>query len=211
MAAPPPRPSRPGKVDLTVVQALYTYNAQNPDELSFEEGAVLYVLDKSDSNWWKCRCGTKEGLVPSNYVGENTSTLENPLHEAAKRGNTAFAIELLNAGISPNSLDKAANTPLHWACRGGHAEVVKAILDSGKPVSINAQNKLGDAPVHGGAWGGHAPIIRLLLTRSDINLTLRNKDGKTPLDLAKTDEVASLLMGALNTGAGGLEEDSDDD
>ena len=137
------------------------------------------VLDKSDPNWWKCRSGTQEGLVPSNYgtlqtfsdlttthllnihtllnptpVGEHTQPLENPLHEASKRGNLPFALELLSAGSSPNSLDRAANTPLHWAVRSGHVEVVRAILGCGKPVQVNAQNKLGDTPLHGGVWGG---------------------------------------------------------
>ncbi|KAJ3054574.1 Osteoclast-stimulating factor 1 [Rhizophlyctis rosea] len=208
---PPPRPSRPGKVELTVVQAVYPYTAQNPDELTFEEGAVLYVLDKSDPNWWKCRSGTKEGLVPSNYVGEHTQPLENPLHEASKRGNLPFALELLSAGSSPNSLDRAHNTPLHWAVRSGHVDVVRAILGCGKPVQVNAQNKLGDTAVHGGAWGGHTECVRLLLARPDINLGLKNKDNKTALDLAKNDDVASLLVNAMNHGAGGLEEDSDDD
>ncbi|KAI8838896.1 SH3 domain-containing protein [Chytridium lagenaria] len=138
----PPRPSRPGKKEIAVVRALYAYQAQNADELTFEEGAVLYVLEKDDPNWWKCRCEDKEGLVPANYVGENTAQIENPLHEAAKRGNVSFALELLNAGVSVNTLDKAGNTPLHWACRGGHADVVKLLLE--KKPTLNSQNKLGD-------------------------------------------------------------------
>ncbi len=40
-APPPPRPSRPGKKDIAVVRALYAYTATQPDELSFEEGAIL--------------------------------------------------------------------------------------------------------------------------------------------------------------------------
>jgi ankyrin repeat protein len=49
-----------------------------------------------------CRVGDRQGLVPSNYVGENTLELDQPLHEAAKRGNVEFVRELLEAGISPN-------------------------------------------------------------------------------------------------------------
>lgn len=70
---------------------------------------MLYVLDQSDPNWWKARCNDKEGLVPFNYgaplrarrpayappdrffvfdatVSENTETIDNPMHEASKRG-----------------------------------------------------------------------------------------------------------------------------
>ncbi|KAI9356255.1 SH3 domain-containing protein [Zopfochytrium polystomum] len=134
---PPPPPARPGKKEIAVVRALYSYTAENPDELSFEEGSVLYVVNKDDANWWKCRSDDKEGLVPSNYVGENTTEIENPLHEAAKRGNVAFARELLSAGLSVNALDKAGNTPLHWAARGGHSEIVSMIL--AKNPAVNAQ------------------------------------------------------------------------
>jgi len=36
--------------------------------LSFDEGDILYVLDKTvEKDWWKCRCKGKEGMVPANY------------------------------------------------------------------------------------------------------------------------------------------------
>lgn len=39
-----------------------------PDELSFDEGEILYIVDGvSDPNWLKARCGTRVGLVPGNY------------------------------------------------------------------------------------------------------------------------------------------------
>ncbi|KAJ3087091.1 Osteoclast-stimulating factor 1 [Quaeritorhiza haematococci] len=253
MAAPPPRPSRPGKKEIQVVRALYDYTAQNSDELSFREGDVIYVLEKNDANWWKCRCGDSEGLVPSNYVGENTAEIENPLHEAAKRaledagenqdlvwlsllittfalaawvgnpGNIPFVQELLAAGVSVNGLDRAGNAPLHWACRGGHSEVVRLLLE--KNPAINSQNKLGDTPLHLAAWGmynlflvvvlgGNVQVINLLLSQPSINPTLRNKDNKVPLDIAKNDDVAAVLMQFTGTGyAAGFvgEEDEDSD
>ncbi|KAJ3212154.1 Osteoclast-stimulating factor 1 [Dinochytrium kinnereticum] len=213
MAAPPPRPSRPGMKEIAVVRAMYAYEAQNPDELTFDEGSILYVLNKDDPSWWKCRCEDKEGLVPANYVGENTAQIENPLHEASKRGNLPFATELLQAGVSVNrkiALDKAGNTPLHWASRGGHADVAKLLLDR-KP-AINSQNKLGDTPLHLAAWAGSLPVVTLLLSQDGIQTTLKNKDGSTPRDLAKSDDVAALLIQFQSTGAeyAGYEEEEDD-
>ena len=63
-----------------VVYALYSYEAQNEDELSFKCFDELVVLDKhedeekGDANdgWWTCRLvsnPTSEGLVPRNYLG----------------------------------------------------------------------------------------------------------------------------------------------
>ncbi|XP_071543654.1 intersectin-1-like isoform X12 [Panulirus ornatus] len=50
------------------VEALYPYTAMNDDELTFEAGAIISVIDKEDAAWWK---GTLEGAIgvfPSNYV-----------------------------------------------------------------------------------------------------------------------------------------------
>ena len=38
-----------------------------PDELSFDEGELLYIIDMSNSDWWKAKCGEVVGLIPSNY------------------------------------------------------------------------------------------------------------------------------------------------
>ncbi len=60
---PPPKPGQ-----VTVYRAVYDYNAQRGDELSFVEGDVIYVLDMiSSKDWWKAKCNDKVGLVPSNY------------------------------------------------------------------------------------------------------------------------------------------------
>ena len=60
--APPPKPAGEPMV------AQYDCEPGNPDELSFEEGDTLYIVDKSDPSWWKAvRKDGKEGLVPSNY------------------------------------------------------------------------------------------------------------------------------------------------
>ena len=64
---PPVRPPpKPGQVK--VFRALYDYAAQNADELSFQEGDLIYVTDMiSNQNWWKANCNGKTGLVPYNY------------------------------------------------------------------------------------------------------------------------------------------------
>ncbi len=37
------------------------------DELSFDEGDLLYILDMSNPDWWKAKCSGNTGLIPSNY------------------------------------------------------------------------------------------------------------------------------------------------
>ncbi|KFM70284.1 Osteoclast-stimulating factor 1, partial [Stegodyphus mimosarum] len=54
---------------LTIAGYYITFTSYtSPDELSFEEGDNLYILDvKSDVSWWKASCRGKIGLIPSNY------------------------------------------------------------------------------------------------------------------------------------------------
>ncbi|XP_031369761.1 intersectin-1 isoform X9 [Apis dorsata] len=50
------------------VMALYPYQAQNEDELSFEKGDVITVLAKDEAAWWKGELNGISGVFPSNYV-----------------------------------------------------------------------------------------------------------------------------------------------
>eukprot|EP01118_Nematostelium_gracile_P011217 TRINITY_DN3950_c0_g1_i1.p1 TRINITY_DN3950_c0_g1~~TRINITY_DN3950_c0_g1_i1.p1 ORF type:complete len:460 (-),score=158.47 TRINITY_DN3950_c0_g1_i1:52-1431(-) len=49
--------------------ALYDYDAENPGDLSFKEGDVIYILDQSDpSGWWEGELKGVRGFFPSNFV-----------------------------------------------------------------------------------------------------------------------------------------------
>jgi len=50
------------------VMALYPYQAQNEDELSFEKGDVISVLAKEEASWWRGELNGVSGVFPSNYV-----------------------------------------------------------------------------------------------------------------------------------------------
>ncbi|KAK3303535.1 uncharacterized protein B0T15DRAFT_513699 [Chaetomium strumarium] len=50
--------------------ALYTFEADQPGDLSFKKGDIITVLKKTDSDndWWTGMIGTRHGIFPSNYV-----------------------------------------------------------------------------------------------------------------------------------------------
>uniref|UniRef100_A0A4W5KW39 NCK adaptor protein 1b n=1 Tax=Hucho hucho TaxID=62062 RepID=A0A4W5KW39_9TELE len=69
---------------LHTVQALYPFSSGNDEELNFEKGEVMEVVEKPDNDpeWWKCRKADAQlGLVPKNYVTvlppQQDSTTEN--------------------------------------------------------------------------------------------------------------------------------------
>uniref|UniRef100_A0A1B6D484 Osteoclast-stimulating factor 1 n=1 Tax=Clastoptera arizonana TaxID=38151 RepID=A0A1B6D484_9HEMI len=190
MSVIPPKPKpKPGQV--AVFRALYNYTAQQNDELSFVEGDLLYVFDQTtDPLWWKARCGDKTGVIPSNYVQCQAESVENPLHDAARRGNLSYLLESLQQGVSATGLDAVGNTALYWACRGGHLDCVNTLLSLPNP-PVNAQNKIGDTALHAAAAHDHIGVIKLLLDKG-ADMTVQNNDGETPLECGSS-AVTSLL------------------
>uniref|UniRef100_A0A673YW54 Tumor protein p53 binding protein, 2b n=1 Tax=Salmo trutta TaxID=8032 RepID=A0A673YW54_SALTR len=61
-----------GIMNRGVVYALWDYEAEDDDELAFQEGDCMTVLrreDKDEMEWWWARCGDREGYIPRNLLG----------------------------------------------------------------------------------------------------------------------------------------------
>ncbi|XP_034017664.1 protein phosphatase 1, regulatory subunit 13Bb isoform X2 [Thalassophryne amazonica] len=61
-----------GLMNKGTVYALWDYEAQNADELSFHEGDAITILrgqDDSETDWWWARLEDNEGYVPRNLLG----------------------------------------------------------------------------------------------------------------------------------------------
>jgi len=59
--APPPAPAQPR------ARALYTFQKQNPPELSFNAGDILNLIS-TEGQWWTAELNGQQGLIPFNYV-----------------------------------------------------------------------------------------------------------------------------------------------
>ncbi|KAG8137500.1 hypothetical protein E2320_004740 [Naja naja] len=56
---------------LHIVQTLYPFSSVTEEELNFEKGETMEVIEKpeNDPEWWKCKNSRGQiGLVPKNYV-----------------------------------------------------------------------------------------------------------------------------------------------
>ncbi|XP_044287831.1 abl interactor 2 isoform X5 [Varanus komodoensis] len=53
---------------LEKVVAIYDYTKDKEDELSFQEGAIIYVIKKNDDGWYEGVMNAVTGLFPGNYV-----------------------------------------------------------------------------------------------------------------------------------------------
>lgn len=52
------------------VQADYSFQGENNDELRFDKGDIITVTQREDGGWWEGTLGEKTGWFPSNYVRE---------------------------------------------------------------------------------------------------------------------------------------------
>ncbi|ORY79094.1 hypothetical protein BCR37DRAFT_104175 [Protomyces lactucae-debilis] len=75
--APPLPAGKPGLPARTphvpTCTALFTFDGQQPDDLSFVKGDVIEILDRTDDPeaWWRGRCQGRVGLFPGNYCRLN--------------------------------------------------------------------------------------------------------------------------------------------
>ncbi|XP_066583007.1 intersectin-1 [Prorops nasuta] len=80
------------------VMALYPYQAQNEDELSFEKGDVITVLAKEEAAWWKGELHGVSGVFPSNYVSpmfNDTSNYQMAIPNSKERKRQEYINELI--------------------------------------------------------------------------------------------------------------------
>ncbi|PAV76626.1 hypothetical protein WR25_11836, partial [Diploscapter pachys] len=56
-----------GPTGLTAV-AIYDYQKQDNDEISFEPNDIITNIEQIDAGWWRGTCNGQRGLFPANYV-----------------------------------------------------------------------------------------------------------------------------------------------
>jgi len=73
--------------------------------------------------------------------------------------------------VTPDTADKDGRTPLLWAARNGHWDIVVALLGR-KDVAPDAKNKSGRTPLSWAAIRWHEGLVGMLLERGVSLLTL---------------------------------------
>src|SRR5262245_54716378 len=139
-------------------------------------------------------------------LGEGTT----PLARAAKSNDLQLMRLLLDAGADPKLTLKDRSTVLMIAAAGGAVvgayavaipvtedssiEAIQFCLDRG--VDINAYNTQGTTAVHAAVQRGAEKVVRFLAEHG-AKLDMKNKQGRTPLD------IALGVGGGAGRGAGG--------
>ena len=117
------------------------------------------------------------------------------LHYAADYGNVDKARELLKHGrYDVNCRDGIGRTPLHWACIGGHVDMVRMLISEFQAdTTLHNQSVYGDTPLHDAAWRGRGEVALTLITEFGCDTNLQNNDGYTSLHAACVHGHASVV------------------
>eukprot|EP00013_Stygamoeba_regulata_P007642 CAMPEP_0177642866 /NCGR_PEP_ID=MMETSP0447-20121125/7847_1 /TAXON_ID=0 /ORGANISM="Stygamoeba regulata, Strain BSH-02190019" /LENGTH=1254 /DNA_ID=CAMNT_0019145117 /DNA_START=57 /DNA_END=3822 /DNA_ORIENTATION=+ len=93
------------------------------------------------------------------------------LHQCLLENNEEGARFLIQHSARLDEDNQVGDMPLHLAIRAGFPSIVKLLLEKGSP--LNHQGKNGESPLQ--------EMIELLLAQPNVDLTLRNYQGFTPL------------------------------
>lgn len=123
---------------------------------------------------------------------------QSPIHVAICESHWNIFNHLLELGCDPVHLDKRGCTGLHYAARGRNSDdCVKRILEG--ELDINGVDSNGWSALHWAAASGYgtAKVIKTLL-QAGINQDLKDKQGRTALDIATAFEKAeeAAILGA---------------
>jgi ankyrin repeat protein len=73
------------------------------------------------------------------------------------------------------------DTPLSAAAAAGHLEIVKTLIERGKPVNVNLRDVYGESALSKAAYSGHLAIVKMLLDHAETDPNIANNGGMTPL------------------------------
>lgn len=129
-------------------------------------------------------------------INLSNSKGQTPLHLACGKNRIENVnILLVNPKIKYNPIDEQGFTPLIKACASQAYDVVKCLLRS-KDVNINLKDKSGNTALHYLCEDEKFDIaIQIIKEGGDVED--KNNDGKTPIDLIKTDDIKSIILSYL--------------
>jgi len=113
------------------------------------------------------------------------------IHDAAWQGDLPLVKTLIIN--DPTLLEKGDNrncSALHFACDGGHADVVEYLLSLG--VTTDKPDIDGDTALHWAAFAGHQDIIEKLITHG-FNIDAVNNSGIQPIHYAVKNAHAAVV------------------
>lgn len=114
-------------------------------------------------------------------------------------GDAQALSEALRSGVisdaNLNKLSPSGLTALHQTALDGNLECAKALVQSG--AHVNSVDCESCTPLHAAVMQRHPDVVRFLL-ENGADPTIKNSEGETPYDLAKSGTIRKILLRATN-------------
>ncbi|XP_015788937.1 uncharacterized protein LOC107365878 isoform X2 [Tetranychus urticae] len=130
----------------------------------------------------------------------NFDTKETPVHYCCRYGSIGALEEIIHAKSATdfmllvNSPSKYGLTPILHACRSGHADIIKLLLQ--QYARTDVFDEKGQACLHLAAELGHEAVVDILL-ENKATVGVRNKQGMTPLHIASKNGFTSMVKSLI--------------
>ncbi|XP_040914004.1 ankyrin repeat and SOCS box protein 9-like [Toxotes jaculatrix] len=129
-------------------------------------------------------------LLQNGATPVSTSHSSSPIHRAAARGHPECIESLVEFGADVDQYIDQSGSPLHVACSNQHLSAVRKLLQLGASVNNRVS---GDLPLHIAARLSSPELVSVLLDHG-ADRSLRNLEGKQPLDIAPPNSLAERLL-----------------
>lgn len=118
------------------------------------------------------------------------------LHRASYEGHVDTVSFLLMNGADIHAKTNDGWTPLHSACKWNEIQVALLLLNNG--ADVNAQSNGLQTPLHLAASCKQSKdLLVMLLSRKEINHSLKNSVGETAQEIAQRTDKYSYLFDAV--------------
>ncbi|KAL3873072.1 hypothetical protein ACJMK2_036231 [Sinanodonta woodiana] len=182
---------------------LHQVNSKNntPAHYAAHSGNIAllsYLIDFGTDPWCKtseedtllhiaCLSGQLEmskHLVKAypSMIYEVDNTKRTPAHIVSFNGNIALLSYLIECGTDPWCKTSQEETLLHMACRGGHIEMSKYLLNT-YPTMLYQVNNMKNTPAHYSAYSGNIAFVSYLIN-SGTDPWCKNSQEETLLHRA---------------------------
>ena len=143
------------------------------------ETAWVLLSAKLAHNMWKPARYVMVLLLAVCGRASCESQLEELLIMATVQHDAAAVKEIIEAGVSANTVGEKGVTVLMMACMMGHADVAKELLQGG--ASVEAADKLGNRPLMlAASYKNRVELVRMLL-QAGAKVNAQNTNGLTAL------------------------------
>mmetsp|Transcript_50487 Transcript_50487/g.109865 ORF Transcript_50487/g.109865 Transcript_50487/m.109865 type:complete len:191 (+) Transcript_50487:15-587(+) len=116
-----------------------------------------------------------------------------PLVWAADAGHKEAVEFLIGAGVDVNAAGFIENTAVSRACRGGHAEVLRALLSAPGMASMNVPNGKMQYPLHFAAFKKKLDCVKVML-EFGADTTVLDRKGRTPAEDTSCEVIRQTIL-----------------